>query len=194
MFKELDSIVIILTAIALSFILALWISLIIWTIRDIRQRTKDRLFRFLSVLSVAVFNFPGLVIYMILRPRHTFTEYYQTALEEEALLQSIEGFGTCSECGHQIKSDWKFCPYCTNILFSECKSCGTLLNPDWIACPQCGTSTVDQQGTVSIGQNQEFEIQDQFEEDASLVEKVETESEEAEIILEEEEFDSFQED
>ena len=197
MFKELDSILIILTAIALAFVLALWISLIIWTIRDIRMRTKDRLFRFLAALSVMVFNFPGFLIYLILRPKFTFTEQYQVALEEEALLQSIEGFGTCPNCGHQTKSDWKFCPYCEFKLTEECEECGNLLQPEWIACPACGTP-VQPEAVEMIEDN---EIDDELEPESIIEEEDSAEAEvpvvntfDDDLILEEEEFDSFQED
>lgn len=194
MFKELDSIVIILTAIALAFVLALWISLIIWTYRDIRARSKDRLFRFLAILSVIVFNFPGLIIYLILRPKYTFTDYYQTALEEEALLQSIEGFGTCSSCGHQIKSNWKYCPYCENMLVSECANCGTLLKPEWVICPQCATPTAPATEMDAQPQFSVIENEDQREEDEELMDEMDNSLHPTDMILEEEEFDSFQED
>lgn len=195
MFKELDSIFIILTAIAMAFVLALWISLIIWTIRDIRLRTKDRLFRFLAALSVIVFNFPGYVIYLILRPKYTFAEYYQTALEEEALLQSIDGFDTCPSCGHQTRNNWKFCPYCEKQLAIECINCGEFLKPDWKACPQCGTPVIEEPPTEEDGEILEPE---QIEEELSQVPPVEETlpppENQDDLFLEEEEFDSFQED
>lgn len=196
MFQELDSIFIILTTFALAFILAVWISLIIWTIRDIRQRTKDGFFRFLAAISVIVFNFPGFLIYLILRPKFTFAEYYQAALEEEALLQSIEGFDTCPGCGHQTKPNWKYCPFCTTELGGECEKCGEFLKPDWIVCPQCGatrssslnTNETDSQEEISeIDSLPEFNNQDEVSSDN------ETDSNNDSLFLEEEEFDSFQE-
>jgi hypothetical protein len=53
------------------FLAALWLSLIIWTYRDIRARARDPLGRILAVLVVAVLFLPGIVVYMILCPRHT---------------------------------------------------------------------------------------------------------------------------
>lgn len=195
MFKELDSIFIILTAIAMAFVLALWISLIIWTIRDIRLRTKDRLFRFLAAISVIVFNFPGYVIYLILRPKYTFAEYYQTALEEEALLQSIDGFDTCPSCGHQTRNDWKFCPYCEESLSVECVKCGEFLKPGWKACPQCGTPAIgepsNEEDTV-ISKSEP--IEEEISQELSVEENLEKTEIKNDLFLEEEEFDSFQED
>ncbi|RQV97477.1 zinc-ribbon domain-containing protein [bacterium] len=195
MFQELDSIFIILTTIALAFILAVWISLIIWTIRDIRQRTKDGFFRFLAVISVIIFNFPGFLIYLILRPKLTFAEYYQTALEEEALLQSIEGFDTCPNCGHQTKPTWKFCPFCTTELGLECEKCGEFLRPDWIACPQCGTtisSNLNADGSVLQESGIEIESLNESTNQDDVSSEIETNSNNDSLFLEEEEFDSFQ--
>ncbi len=73
-----------------AFVAALWLSLIIWTYRDIKSRGKDPIIRFLAVLVVGVLFLPGIVIYLILRPPYTLEEEYQHTLEEEALLLSIE--------------------------------------------------------------------------------------------------------
>ena len=73
-----------------AFIAALWLSLVIWTYRDIRSRARDPLARVLAVLVVAVLFLPGLLVYAILRPARTLEEEYQRTLEEEALLQTIE--------------------------------------------------------------------------------------------------------
>lgn len=139
MLPSLDSLLVILTAIALAFIIALWISLIIWTIRDIRARSKDPFLQFLSALSVIIFSFPGLLIYLILRPKHTFTEVYLSALEEEALLQSVDAFHVCPQCGRQTKSSWHYCAFCASALTQACENCAEALLPDWNACPSCGT-------------------------------------------------------
>src|SRR5437879_3522778 len=54
-----------------TFIVIFWLSLIIWTFRDIRSRTQDFLSQVLATLLVTVFFIGGLFIYMILRPRQT---------------------------------------------------------------------------------------------------------------------------
>ena len=80
-----SNIVLILTAWGGAFIAALWLSLVIWTYRDIRRRARDPLARILAVIVVAVLFLPGIVIYLILRPSRTLEEEYQHTLEEEAL-------------------------------------------------------------------------------------------------------------
>src|SRR5260370_2816394 len=72
-----------------AFIVIFWISLIVWTFRDIRSRSQDLLVQVLSTLLVAVFFIGGLFIYMILRPRQTLAEIYERQLEEESLLAEM---------------------------------------------------------------------------------------------------------
>ena len=72
-----------------AFLVALWLSLIIWTYRDIRRRARDPLMRILAVIVVALLFIPGIAVYLILRPPRTLEEEYQQTLEEEALLQAI---------------------------------------------------------------------------------------------------------
>ena len=58
-----------LTAFFGAFLAALWLSLIFWTLRDIRSRSHDKLVHILAAILVAVLNLPGIIIYLILRPR-----------------------------------------------------------------------------------------------------------------------------
>lgn len=121
-----------------AYLLAFWLSLIIWTLIDIRSRSRDILAALLSVLLVLIFNIPGLIIYMILRPKETLDEAYQRALEEEALLQDIENQFVCPSCKQKIESDFLVCPNCHTQLKERCPGCGHLLNLKWNICPYCG--------------------------------------------------------
>src|SRR5512145_2220115 len=78
---------------------AFWLALIIWTFRDMRSRSRDIFAQILAALLVAVLTLPGLLIYLILRPKETLAEAYERSLEEEALLQSIEDVEHCPGCG-----------------------------------------------------------------------------------------------
>jgi len=122
-----------------AFIEALWLSLVIWTYRDIRQRARDPLARILSVLVTAVLFLPGMIIYLILRPSRTLEEEYQHTLEEEALLQSIEESSLCPGCSRRIKENWIVCPNCHTKLKKNCHHCGKLMELPWNLCPYCGT-------------------------------------------------------
>jgi RNA polymerase subunit RPABC4/transcription elongation factor Spt4 len=122
-----------------AFLVALWLSLIFWTYRDIRARARDPFTRILAVIIVTLLFLPGLVVYLILRPRQTLEDEYQHALEEEALLQSIEDPPVCPGCGRRIKDNWQVCPTCHTRLKKVCHQCRKLMELSWNLCPYCGT-------------------------------------------------------
>ena len=87
---SLRNLLLVLSAWAVAFLVALWISLIIWAYRDIRARTNDSCLRILAVMLVVLLFIPGVVVYLILRPARTMDDEYQQTLEEEALLQAAK--------------------------------------------------------------------------------------------------------
>lgn len=139
--SSLSNFMLILTAWGGAFLAALWLSLIIWTYRDVRSRARDPLGRILAVLVVAVLFLPGIVIYLILRPQRTLDDEYQHTLEEEALLRSIEDTPICPGCGRRAKEGWRICPNCHTKLKKTCHECGQLMELPWNLCPHCGAPT-----------------------------------------------------
>lgn len=121
-----------------GFLAALWISLVIWTFRDIRSRTRDIFAQLLATLLVLVFNIPGLLLYLILRPPERLSEAYERALEEEALLQDIEERAVCPACKRQVEKEFILCPACHTPLKKRCSECGRVLQLRWSICPYCG--------------------------------------------------------
>lgn len=128
-----------LTAIAAGFLAALWLSLAVWTFRDIRRRARDPFTRILAVLLVLLLFLPGLLLYLILRPSITLEEEYQHTLEEEALLQNIEDAPLCPGCNRRIQPDWMVCPSCHTLLKKRCPNCSKLMELPWNLCPYCAT-------------------------------------------------------
>ncbi len=137
--QVLSNLIMGLSAWAAAFLVALWLSLIIWTYRDIRSRSRDPLLRLLTIIIVALLFLPGVIIYLILRPAHTLEEEYQHTLEEEALLQSIEDVSVCPGCGRHIQESWMVCPSCHTRLKKVCHQCRKLMDLSWNLCPYCGT-------------------------------------------------------
>jgi hypothetical protein len=125
--------------IAVAYVLVLWISIIAWTYRDIRDRSRDAAFQIVAVLLVLVFNIPGWFIYMLLRPSETLAQAYARSLEEEALLQELEEQGICPSCKRYVTADFVVCPYCRTQLKEPCTNCGRPLSFNWVACPHCAT-------------------------------------------------------
>ncbi len=123
-----------------AYLLVFWISIIAWTYRDIRDRSRDAAFQVVAVLLVLVFNVLGLIIYLILRPRESLGESYARSLEEEALLQELEEQGICPSCKRYITAEFIICPYCRAQLKEPCAKCGRPLSFNWLACPYCAAS------------------------------------------------------
>ncbi len=134
--------VILFAALFAAFITATWISVVIWTFRDIRARSRDIFAQILATLMVLVFfplfPLPGWVLYLILRPRETLAEAYERSLEEEALLQGIEERMACPGCNRRIEEEFMICPTCHTRLKKACPACGRLLHLRWNLCPYCG--------------------------------------------------------
>lgn len=134
----------VLLAFAGAFLLAIWISLIVWTFRDIRSRSRDIFAILLATLMVVIFGPLGLVIYFLLRPQTTLAELYERSLEEEALLQDLEERIVCPGCRRKVESDWMVCPDCHAILKKKCVNCGKLLHLRWDICPYCVTAAMEE--------------------------------------------------
>jgi RNA polymerase subunit RPABC4/transcription elongation factor Spt4 len=118
---------------------SLWLAMIIWTNRDMRARSRDPLAQLFVTAIVALLNVPGLLIYLLLRPRETLSDAYERSLEEEALLQEIEEKPTCPGCAQRVQASWQVCPHCHTKLKKACYKCGNALELAWNICPYCAT-------------------------------------------------------
>lgn len=119
---------------------AFWLAMVIWTYRDMRARSRDRIAPLIVALMVAVLTVPGLLIYLFLRPRETLAEAYERSLEEEALLQDIEDKPVCPGCKQKIRDEWQACPNCHTRLKKPCVRCGQMLELAWDLCPYCASA------------------------------------------------------
>ena len=103
---------------------AFWVAMGIWTLNDIRSRTRDWLAIALASLLVLIFPLVGLVLYMMIRPRETLADVFDRALEEESLLRELEATLSCHRCGVPVQDNWNFCSNCHCQLRFACSSCG----------------------------------------------------------------------
>src|SRR5204863_7301274 len=136
----LQSLVVPVVGCSVAFVAVFWLSLIIWTFRDIRSRTQDFLSQILATVLVAIFFVGGLFIYLILRPRQTLAETYERQLEEESLLAEMTERQTCNNCHARVESDFQICPTCGQKLKRPCPKCERLLELRWAFCPYCATN------------------------------------------------------
>jgi RNA polymerase subunit RPABC4/transcription elongation factor Spt4 len=128
----------VLLALGGAYLLALWFVLIVWTFRDIETRSRSVVTQVFSTLLAVLFYVPGVMLYMILRPKETLDNAFQRSLEEEYLLQDLEELPLCPKCQHYVEEDYKLCPNCQTTLRDNCHECGRLIDLQWTVCPFCG--------------------------------------------------------
>jgi len=122
-----------------AYFLALWFALVVWTFRDIQERSRSVIAQIFSTLVVVLFSVPGVLLYLLLRPKETLDEAFERSLQEEYLLQDMEGLALCPQCQRLVGEDFLFCPYCRTQLRLACAECGRAVDVRWAICPYCGT-------------------------------------------------------
>lgn len=122
-----------------AYLLVMWLAALVWTYRDIQARTRDNFTQTICLLIVLVFNLPGLLLYLILRPKDTLAEMYDRQLEAEALLHEIQEQAACPSCRRKVEQDFIVCPYCRSTLRTACEECGKPMTSTWVLCPYCGS-------------------------------------------------------
>jgi RNA polymerase subunit RPABC4/transcription elongation factor Spt4 len=135
---DYDLLLRVLAAVGGAYLVAIWLGLAVWAFQDIASRTRDRVVQALVALTVIAFFLPGLLLYVMLRPRETLAERYERSLEEEALMQDLNKQQACPRCGYHIEQDYLYCPSCQGLLKQRCAKCGQPLALFWRGCPYCG--------------------------------------------------------
>jgi hypothetical protein len=122
-----------------AFLVVLWMTLCFWTFRDIQARTRDLLAQVFATLLVFFFNIPGVLLYILVRPKETLVQAYERSLQEEYMLQDLEEREICPTCRVKTQPDYSYCFNCRTRLRRECNNCGSLIKLKWASCPFCGT-------------------------------------------------------
>jgi hypothetical protein len=126
-----------LLAIGIAYVVALWFAVVAWTFRDIEARSRSVFTQVFSTLLVVLFFVPGLLLYLILRPKETLDQAFQRALEEEYLLQDLDELPLCPGCQRAVDTEFILCPHCQTQLREPCPSCARLIDLRWSVCPYC---------------------------------------------------------
>lgn len=148
--EEIETILQIGLALVGAYLTALWFCLVVWTFRDIHKRTRDVLVQILAALLVLIFNVPGLLLYLILRPPDTLDEQYARALEEEALIDEIREREACPGCKTHVEPTYVVCPMCGTQLKRRCPACRELLQLGWRLCPYCAYPEPSREVTAGV--------------------------------------------
>lgn len=132
--------------IAGAYLVAIWLASVIWTVRDITDRTGNLLIQTFSVLLVVIFTpILGLPLYLLIRPRTTLAEKYY----EEAGIAEAEYVSECPNCEAEVGEEFRFCPHCGHELLEECPACGAPKDKDWKFCASCGSDGTAKSGAVA---------------------------------------------
>jgi hypothetical protein len=126
-----------LLAIGIAYLIAIWFALVAWTFRDIEARSRSVFTQVFSTLLVVLFFVPGLLLYLILRPKETLDQAFQRALEEEYLLQDLDDLPLCPGCQRSVDPEFVLCPHCQTALRGPCPACSRLIDLRWHVCPYC---------------------------------------------------------
>ncbi len=122
-----------------AFLVVLWMTLCFWTFRDIQARTRDIIAQVFATLLVFFFNIPGVLLYILVRPKETLAQSYERSLQEEYMLQDLEEREICPTCRVKTQPDFMYCFNCRTRLRRECTNCSQLIKLKWASCPFCGT-------------------------------------------------------
>ncbi|MDW7982087.1 MAG: zinc ribbon domain-containing protein [Thermomicrobium sp.] len=133
-----------------AYYLALWFALVVWTFQDIQTRTRSVIAQIFATLLVVLFSVPGVLLYLLMRPRETLDEQYERALEEEYLIHDLEAVDRCPQCRRVVQEEFQFCPYCRTALKQLCVACGRLLHLDWPHCPYCGAPQPTEEPELAV--------------------------------------------
>lgn len=139
---SLESIVQLFFALTGAYVAAFWFGLVVWTFRDIQQRSRDAVVQVLATLLVLFSGVLGVVLYLILRPSETLATNYQRSLEEEAIIRELDADPSCPHCQKLVESDFIRCPDCGESLRRKCDTCNRALEVRWSLCPYCGNDQI----------------------------------------------------
>ena len=136
---------------SLLYLLAIYLAVVFWTVRDAQQRTENQILPYLAGLMVVLLNIFGLFLYLIVRPKETLGEAYERQLAEESLLAEAEQRVVCPTCKERVQDDFILCPTCRTRLKRVCPNCGKLIRPEWNICPFCAKDFDERDWTVHPG-------------------------------------------
>jgi RNA polymerase subunit RPABC4/transcription elongation factor Spt4 len=135
---SLESALQLVALVLVSYALVLWLSAVVWVYRDVRSRTDDQTSQIIAVILVAIFNVPGLLVYLVIRPHGTMEGLFERSIENEAMLHELQlSANACQGCRRPIEDEFVVCPWCRIVLREPCRNCGKAVRTSWAACPYC---------------------------------------------------------
>jgi hypothetical protein len=133
--EQLVSYLILSMKVVAAYVAVLWIALCYWTFLDARRRSSSLAIQIAAPMLVISFFIPGLLVYLLVRPRTTIAERSEARLQ---LALALEYAGQCPNCRGHVREDYILCPACSFTLRSSCGRCSHALERTWSQCPYCG--------------------------------------------------------
>ncbi|MBD3329692.1 hypothetical protein GF357_04330 [Candidatus Dojkabacteria bacterium] len=119
-------------------LITFWLLVIGWVWNDITERTNNQFFKLISVFVTLVFGLPGLVIYLLIRPKDTLSEVYWSELEKRYLFFETKELRDCPKCDCELFPGFASCPNCGYQVMTACNSCQKYSDKVWKFCAYCG--------------------------------------------------------
>jgi len=171
----------------LIFFAVFWLFVVGWVWNDSGERSTKFIYRILSSLLVLIFNIPGLIIYLLMRPDATIEELYWADLERRYLKYETADLGDCPRCKKQLQAGFVACPYCGEPIKEKCRVCGNYLERTWTICPYCTTPKqgINQMVEESVlPQKEAMQTAEKAQKVAAISENIPMQSEKSEAIVE----------
>ena len=133
------------TQFVIIYVFIVWIAMIMWVTVDITQRSSSILLQIMCIALVSVLGPLGLMLYLILRPRHFVHKKYLQEIEQNlSILWNIvedkkEWIKLCPKCSEVVAHDAKTCKNCKTHLGLKCYKCNRTIIDTWKVCPFCST-------------------------------------------------------
>lgn len=132
----------------IGVLVILWVFYIFWVWNDASMRSTSFIFRFFSLLLVALFNYLGLIVYLVIRPKFTIEQIYWMDLERRYLIYETADLRDCNSCGFQLRPDFNSCPQCGTQINVACEQCNEMISKHWKFCPYCNFQARDRRASV----------------------------------------------
>ncbi|MDP3976283.1 MAG: zinc ribbon domain-containing protein [bacterium] len=123
---------------ALIYLGLLWFGMVVWSARDIINRSNNILLQVLVILVNMALPVFGLLLYLIVRPSKTLLEKYYEELELNFLSEQAHEEEHCPRCEKHLSADFLYCPACEEKVKSACDSCKKVYLSQYLVCPYCG--------------------------------------------------------
>lgn len=139
-------------SIVLLSIVVFWFFVTAWVFLDAKDRTYSRETILFYTFLVLVFNIPGLLIYLIIRPKTTLEEQYWADLEKRYLLYETAELYDCPKCAFPLQTGFLNCPNCGEVIKTKCSECGANIDRYWKYCSKCGVKNSYVRDTIVTSQ------------------------------------------